>query len=112
METRDCGTGECRAHSVASACVGGREILCAPASPQAERCDGLDNDRDGVVDNGDPDANLPCDTVQLGACVMGTTACEQDAVTCNAEVEPADVDNDCDGEGFCQRVRRSEPRSR
>mgnify|MGYP003331251583 CR=1 FL=1 len=39
-----------------------------------ERCNGLDDDCDGVVDNGNPGGNQACNTGQLGVCAAGTTA--------------------------------------
>jgi len=49
--TVECGTGACwRSFST---CIGGRENLrCVPGSPTVEVCNGIDDDCDGVIDNG------------------------------------------------------------
>ncbi len=71
--------------------------------PEAEICDGLDNDCDGVEDNGDPGGGENCNTGMSGECAAGTTACEGGAVACNpitaASTEVCDgLDNDCNGQ--------------
>jgi hypothetical protein len=55
---RDSGVGECQGRGVMVCAPGGRQTTCqitqpGPA-PQAEVCDGRDNNCDGIVDNGDP----------------------------------------------------------
>ncbi len=71
--------------------------------PGVETCDGLDNDCDGQVDDGDPGGNLACSTGALGACAPGTTACVGGQITCNqaAGATPEvcnGIDDDCDGQ--------------
>lgn len=51
--TWTCGTGQCQANI--SRCQGGHLVdssACVPGTPVAEVCNGLDDDCDGVVDNG------------------------------------------------------------
>ena len=76
-----------------------------------ETCDGLDNDRNGVIDDGPEDPELggdcytgPGDTAGVGQCRPGTTICHWGELDCFGQVLPAadeycdGRDNDCDGE--------------
>lgn len=83
-------------------------FACTPASP--EECDGIDNDKDGSIDE-DFDVGYQC-SVGVGACMRGGfKVCSSDgsgtdctAVPGTSSAEVCDyVDNDCDGsidEGF------------
>ncbi|MEP7125925.1 MAG: putative metal-binding motif-containing protein, partial [Byssovorax sp.] len=98
-----CSTGQqgiCAAGT--TACTGGAVVCNRNQAPTAETCDGLDNDCNGVVDNGNPSGGAACSTGQLGVCSAGTTACTGGAVLCNRNVNPTTetcdgLDNDCNG---------------
>jgi hypothetical protein len=60
-------------------CSNGEETMCKPiVASSMEVCDGLDNDCDGIVDNGNPctDSNLICDKGKcVGRCGKGEFQC-------------------------------------
>ena len=67
-----------------------------------EVCDGVDNNCDGVVDNGNPGGGVSCLTGMPGVCSPGTTACTGGAVVCNRMRGPGTetcngIDDDCNG---------------
>jgi hypothetical protein len=100
-----CGTsdvGVC--HRGTSVCTSGAVSCAGSVEPSAERCDGLDNDCDGQVDE-DFALGAAC-TVGVGACqATGVTVCAPNGAgtVCSAApgtptAEVCDgIDNDCDG---------------
>ncbi|RYE89553.1 MAG: hypothetical protein EOO75_11620, partial [Myxococcales bacterium] len=94
-------------------CVGGQYSSTCVLNPETEKCDGLDNDCNGKIDDGAPGS--ACEVpgkpglVYLGdggnttsQCKRGTLACNAPAAACSGYVGPAaeicdGLDNDCDG---------------
>jgi alpha-tubulin suppressor-like RCC1 family protein len=71
-----------------------------PGAP--ESCNGMDDNCDGAVDDGNPSGGENCSTGQPGVCAAGMTACTNGSVECQqrqaASAEQCDgLDNDCDG---------------
>ena len=108
------GVGACATEGSYVCNAGGDETTCGalPGDAQPRRCDGVDNDCDGVVDRTWTDGSFGVSlgercAVGLGAChVVGAFVCPPggtgppvcDAVPPPPQVETCDgVDNDCDG---------------
>jgi hypothetical protein len=86
-----------------TACTGGAIVCNQNVQPSAEVCDGLDNNCNGQVDEGNPGGGLACDTTKQGVCAAGTTACTGGSIVCNQNVQPSaevcdGLDNNCNGQ--------------
>ncbi|MGD8377120.1 MAG: putative metal-binding motif-containing protein, partial [Acidobacteriota bacterium] len=103
--TCEVGVGACAAtgNLVCNAAGDGTTCDATPGDPTDEVCDGLDNDCDGAVDNGDPGGGQSCGTTDVGACEYGVTTCSAGSLVCVGNVDPVPeacgdgADNDCDG---------------
>ncbi|TFH23627.1 MAG: hypothetical protein E4H03_05730, partial [Myxococcales bacterium] len=94
------GVGECALGTLT--CTAGAVICVGNIDPAVEICDGLDNDCDGVADNGNPGGGATCGSSAVGECELGVEACVAGAIACVGNVEPAaeicnGLDDDCDG---------------
>jgi hypothetical protein len=111
-DSRPCGSdvGECTEGT--QTCAAGMWEPCSVAGPTQEKCDGKDNDCDGLTDEVCPcedGEEYPCGGSR-GECVTGTQVCTEGVWPgCMNGSLPADfevcngVDDDCDGltdEGF------------
>jgi len=102
--TRECydgpagtqGFGVCTAG--VQTCAGGEFRSCVGQTlPSAEICDGLDNNCNGNVDEGNPGGGIACITSNPGVCSAGSTACVEGAVACVGTIQPGDLAEICDG---------------
>jgi hypothetical protein len=104
------GGGECMAQATGECAKGtltcvNAALECLAGMPKAETCDNLDNNCDGVVDDGDPGGGSQCVTQHPGACALGKTKCDgANGVVCEPNVQPGQqpetcnaLDDDCNG---------------
>lgn len=72
--------------------MGGIIEQCFP-----EKCNGIDDDCDGVIDNGNPGGGEPCQTGLPGECNAGKTSCSNGNLICTPDVGPGLVEETCNG---------------
>ena len=81
---------------------------CDPDNPTIfpmadELCNGLDDDCDLEIDEGNPGGDEPCDTGLEGVCAAGLQRCEEGRYECQPEARSIEetcngLDDDCDGQ--------------
>ena len=91
--------GECE--DGALACVSGALSCVGAAGPTAERCDNLDNNCDGMIDEGNPEGGTACGD-DTGECTAGSRRCAAGVLVCEGGTGPTleicnALDDDCDG---------------
>jgi hypothetical protein len=82
-------------------CIAGAITCDGEVGPIPERCNTLDDDCDGTVDEGNPEGGADCGD-GTGECQVGRTQCIGGTLTCDGAVGPAmetcnGLDDDCDG---------------
>jgi len=79
----DCGTGYLGVCAQGQIQCKGGKIDCFPIVPSsAEKCNGVDDNCNGTVDESNPGGNIVCDTGKPNACALGTTQCISGVLTC------------------------------
>jgi len=71
------------------------------AGEPATKCNGLDDDCDGTVDDGNPGGGGMCNATAMGVCAFGTLNCSMASIVCSPgapQVEQCNtVDENCNG---------------
>ncbi len=85
------------------ACTVGMVTCQGGMLPGLEVCNGVDDDCNGAVDDGDPGGGAACG-IDTGTCKSGLEHCVGGAVVCVGSIGPTPeicdgLDNDCDGTG-------------
>lgn len=96
------GIGGCAATGTIVCLRNGPDCNAIPGQPTAEVCNGVDDDCNGVADEGNPGNGLACTSGQPGICAAGTSACVDGALVCNPnmtqQIEVCNgLDDDCNG---------------
>ena len=110
------GVGACAVSGSLSCNAAGMAVCDAfPNEPSQETCNAVDDNCDGVVDDGNPDGGGACVTGLAGVCSAGTQNCLAGVIQCTPNVTPGSnaetcntLDDDCDGqtdEGFSLGAR-------
>ncbi|MCC6217106.1 MAG: hypothetical protein IT376_19765 [Polyangiaceae bacterium] len=96
------GTGGGGTGGVGAAGAGGTGGACVPNSGP-EQCNGIDDDSNGQVDEGNPGGGCPCNVPGLsGVCADGIDTCSSGVIICLATNTPSSetcngLDDNCNG---------------
>ncbi len=91
------GIGGCEGTGVMVCNAMGAACNAVEGAASTEICDGIDNNCDGDVDEGNPGSGMTCASGLAGLCSAGITACVNGALLCNANVMPGTVVETCNG---------------
>jgi hypothetical protein len=96
-----CGTdvGECSPGT--TRCSAGSIVCDGDTPPGIEACNTLDDDCDGLIDEGNPGGGAACGMTDVGECELGAEQCRAGAIVCEGETTPVPErcngrDDDCD----------------
>lgn len=101
---QSCSTGQPGVCSVGTKVCSAGTLSCQQnQQPSAEVCDGLDNNCNGAVDEGNPGGGASCATGRPGVCGAGTQTCANGVLVCQQTTQPSTeicgngIDEDCNG---------------
>lgn len=96
------GIGGCATTGTIVCLRNGPDCNATPGQPAVEVCNGIDDDCNGVTDEGNPESGLACISGQPGICAAGTSVCIGGTLHCDPNmVQQFEVcnglDDDCNG---------------
>ena len=92
------GVGQCKKTGILTCANGPPTCSVVAGPPSAEVCNGLDDNCDGAIDEGDPGAGANCATMLPGVCSQGLTSCGTTGkLDCIPDVVPGTLAEVCNG---------------